>query len=477
MIVPTTGQSRPVRVCNACRQDDEKHKARDQRRREDMTARLFEAAADGRDDIVAKALAAGADVNARRVRGDLAGVQTGGSFDGLTETSLVVAAGGGHLGSVKLLLKARANPACSDDGESALRNAASIGSMEICAELIEHGAPTPSRSQIQEAAGSGHAKATAWLIENAGAHVQASLQQEMAMAMIHKAPQVEGILRGAIPIRDVAAALQGQSLIASVPRCQEAVALALLVTASTVSALATVQMLVEVFEVNVNEAFDATGIPLLFMSILRGDSGVLLTKLLLGLRAATESKYQNATALQFAVDLRPCNAEVVAALLDHKADFEARRLHDARGPLAIAASRGECEAASLLLDAKADVNSLHTVDEHGALRDAAAEGTVAVCKLLLAAKASVDQNNKENLRPLHAAVKFNQTDAVRVLLEASADPNDVSNSLGLSSLHLAIAEGHADCVVVLSERSARLDVTTQDGEDAIAFANKHAQKK
>lgn len=132
-------------------------------------------------------------------------------------------------------------------------------------------------------------------------------------------------------------------------------------------------------------------------------------------RAATDSKQ---TALMWAIAER--HTEVVAALLDAKADVHARTT-GGFSPLLFAARAGDLESARRLLDAGANPND-KARDNSSVLVVAVASGREDVADLLLSRGADPNASGS-GYSALHAAVPKDLKRAIKALLAKGADPN------------------------------------------------------
>ena len=110
---------------------------------------------------------------------------------------------------------------------------------------------------------------------------------------------------------------------------------------------------------------------------------------------------------------------VAAALLDHKAEVDAR---DDNGmtPLLVAALSGHREIAALLLDHGADREARDSAGGATPLYQAAAWGRTGVVELLIGRGADVNARNHAGRTPLGAALAGGSADAARILREHGA---------------------------------------------------------
>lgn len=364
-------------------------------------------------------------------------------------------------------------------GFSAMSRAAAGGSVNVLKVLLEAGAHRPTSNLVLEAASHGHAEAVAWLLSNAEPSAQASLQQELARAILNETQSVKGLLEGTIPVSNVGSLMKESSLVASVPRCSPSSALVLLEASVLMGALDTAQMLVEHFRADVNAAKESeTEAPLLWATMKKEfESGCPIcpaTKKLLSLKACPDVEHERLRPLEWAASVD--NNLIVAMLLDHEADIEQARASDGRRPLAIAALAGYEGIVELLINTKAAVNGTNTADAHGALRDAAAGGHLAVCKRLLNAKALVDFGNSEGFHPLHTASSSGHLDVVELLLERKADIDSKKNVSEMTPLHVAAAAGKPEiCACLLQRGSQAISMRCQmEGRTPLNLAERAA---
>ena len=96
--------------------------------------------------------------------------------------------------------------------------------------------------------------------------------------------------------------------------------------------------------------------------------------------------------------------------------------YDGSTPLLVAAHGGHAAVVSALLEAKADLEA-RSEDGSDALLHAASGGSAEVIQLLLAARADPGTLNEDEVSPLILAAHYGHGGAIQALLEARADPN------------------------------------------------------
>jgi ankyrin repeat protein len=179
-------------------------------------------------------------------------------------------------------------------------------------------------------------------------------------------------------------------------------------------------------------------------------------------------------------------APVVGLLLSRGADVNAA---DTVGvtPLIAAAAVNNHEAARLILARGASVNAVARVGQSATpLIGAAYNGNVPLMRLLLDARADVKAVSADragnvkngavlfgNVTALHMAVSSGEAEAVRLMLDSGADVN-ARDVRGMTPLVWAIATDRPSLRIVraLVEHGAKASITTNDGEDAHAWARK-----
>jgi ankyrin len=156
----------------------------------------------------------------------------------------------------------------------------------------------------------------------------------------------------------------------------------------------------------------------------------------------------------------PERRSILEALLDHKADVNAR---DSRGlpPLIQALQIGDPNAIQALLSHGADVQEASEADVTPLL-EAANLGDADVVKSLLAKSADLNRKAINGYTPLHVAAAHGDTNVLEILLQLDADPN-VQDDDTYTPLHYAAFEGHKPAVEMLLAHGAKLDITSRNG--------------
>jgi ankyrin repeat protein len=197
--------------------------------------------------------------------------------------------------------------------------------------------------------------------------------------------------------------------------------------------------------------------------------------------------------------------DMVAFLLEHKADVNARTSKDTFGereqtPLQLALANGQVEVIELLrkhgalpkiegaklltglltraaqqkqlalvkwlIEQGAPVATSILPDQGTALHVAAAAGDVELAKFLLAKGADLN-SQAQGYAPLHAAVRANQKAMVEFLLDKGAKLKDDSHT---PALHIAAHLGHVEMAELLLAKGADPDNINSFGNTALSFA-------
>ena len=159
------------------------------------------------------------------------------------------------------------------------------------------------------------------------------------------------------------------------------------------------------------------------------------------------------TALHIAVAYDRGSTECIQALLDARANKEARTGIHGDTPLAFACRLDKEEAAILLIDYKTNVEGAS--GNETPLMLAAANGNFKVVKSLIVSRANIDARDTRGRTALHHAARGGFDDCVDVLISQMADKNAVTYS-GLTPLCMAAMYGryHAVCSLLYN----RVDV-------------------
>jgi ankyrin repeat protein len=164
---------------------------------------------------------------------------------------------------------------------------------------------------------------------------------------------------------------------------------------------------------------------------------------LLGQRVDIEARHAGSGKTALAVAAHCGNDDVIAVLLHHGAQVDAK---DTSGmtPLHLAAIRGHYRAMQLLLHDHADVNACAS-DNKTPLRLACDGGHLACVELLLEYRAKVNSRDQHQVTALHAAAKIGDVQIVELLIQNGADKEAKDANL-MNAMHYA-AEGDYDDVV------------------------------
>lgn len=162
-------------------------------------------------------------------------------------------------------------------------------------------------------------------------------------------------------------------------------------------------------------------------------------------------------------------------------------------PLALAADKGYVEVVGALLSAHANPN-FKVMDVRPILMDAVEKGHVDVVSALLRAGADPNWVGDFGVNPLRAAASIGRRDIIRALMDAAANPGlplnlasrtgdtksvnlwlsvgaDVNTRLGDSTPLISAARGgHVEVVKILLDKGAKLDMTDQYRQTALAYA-------
>jgi uncharacterized protein len=115
------------------------------------------------------------------------------------------------------------------------------------------------------------------------------------------------------------------------------------------------------------------------------------------------------------------------------------------------------EMVAFLLDCKANVNSQRQGEQRTALHIAAAFGSVEIIKLLLQSQADFLMEDSSFRTPLSVAAAFGQPDAVRMLLAANPETGTDSEYQDNALYYSGIDGADPETVEILMEAGASLD--------------------
>jgi len=188
------------------------------------------------------------------------------------------------------------------------------------------------------------------------------------------------------------------------------------------------------------------------------------------------------TPLHYACDNIADTSEVVATLLDRRADIK-HADQKKRTPLHLASRKGNVKVVELLLERGAEVD--RDDETHNTpLHLAAENGHVRVVQLLLnklkdqvqdvAAVMTVGRENKEEESPLHLACRNGHLDVAELLLKFGANVNERDNTKA-TPMHEAASAGFKDMVVLLIKHQANINAENQWNKRPLDVACEHGQ--
>lgn len=160
--------------------------------------------------------------------------------------------------------------------------------------------------------------------------------------------------------------------------------------------------------------------------------------------------------------------EVVKLLIKNRAKLKARHKFSGDTALIKAARENNIEIMAALLDAKADINEQNI---HGdtPLIVAAKEGHIAAVEFLVARKADLNLVNNGGATALMWAAVYNKADVVRVLALNKASLDIISNT-GNTALLYAVREHNFETVRVLADAGASVLIADSRKRTAISLA-------
>ncbi|KAK6525319.1 hypothetical protein TWF694_005462 [Orbilia ellipsospora] len=160
---------------------------------------------------------------------------------------------------------------------------------------------------------------------------------------------------------------------------------------------------------------------------------------------------------------------VVQLLIEAGANIDPRDYYN-KTPLLWAAERGHQAAAQLLLEAGADTEAKNERQRQTPLLWAAERGYQAVVRLLIKAGANIETKNDFNQTPLSRAAQNGYPAVVQLLIEAGANI-DSKDGLGRAPLSWAAEKGHHAAVQLLIEAGADIETKIErDGQTPLLWA-------
>ncbi|KAJ7440551.1 ankyrin repeat domain-containing protein, partial [Mycena galericulata] len=356
-------------------------------------------------------------------------------------SSLHIAAAGGHIEIVRILLEKGANINAAGGREgSSLHIAAARGHTEIVRILLEKGANVNAAggrdgSSLHIAAARGHIENVRILLEK-GANVNAAeggdgSSLQAAAARGHT--EIVGILLEKGANVNSAQGLYGSSLqVAAAGGHTEIVGI----------------LLEKGANVNATGGEDRSSLQ---AAAARGHTEIVRILLEKGADVnAAGGRYGSSLHIAAARG----HTEIVRYLLEKGADINAAQGRDG-SLLHIAAARGHTEIVRILLEKGANINAPR--EEPGnSLQAAAAGGHTDIVRILLEKGANINSAGGSDGNSLQAAAAGGHTEIVGILLEKGADVNAAGGEYG-SSLQAAAARGHTEIVRILLEKGANIN--------------------
>ena len=373
------------------------------------------------------------------------------------DTPAHLAAAGGHVGALRLILQAGGKRAAcaygADDGHEPLHAAARVDAAACVEALLEAGAPMSSHDG------------------STPLHIAAAAGATAALVVLLASPQSADIIASCDPngrtARDVARSNAERRLLNAAAAAARAratelarAAEALFVAAAADDAAALRSAADAAGEKPLGKLRDG-GRTLLHAACAAGAASAV--QLLLADASVDVSAPDDAGALPLHVlaSSAPASAApLVAALLARGAAVDATD-KDGATPLLLAAGRADGEALVLpLLDAGAEVSARSVKSKRTALHAAAGAGCEAVVAALLARGAEPEAADADGATPLHAAAACAVPDAasacVAALLAAPASPLS-RDSAGRAPADVAATSGARDALRAAATAAARTD--------------------
>ena len=203
------------------------------------------------------------------------------------------------------------------------------------------------------------------------------------------------------------------------------------------------------------------------------DGQVELVTVLLNAGADPNIVDENGDSSLHAAMYGHCNIETIQQMIDRGADVNVRS-KDCAIPLLLACSTAQAEAVGILLKSNANPN---VTDIDGTSLHAAVNGDCRKETLqeIINYGADVNAVNNRGRTALLLSCSYRQMDSVKVLLGAGADPT-IADDEGLSCLHAAIdGQCSKDTLQELTDHGSHIDVTRQDGTNALLRACRTGQ--
>jgi ankyrin repeat protein len=203
------------------------------------------------------------------------------------------------------------------------------------------------------------------------------------------------------------------------------------------------------------------------------------------------------------------NVETFRFLIARGASLEPRTAEKGQTPLILAAEMGDAGAVQALVEAKADVNARDKEEEATALirtanrnvienakmllaigertsrgkifspaeksdKSSATANRLAIARALLQGGADVNAANKDGSTALHRATQLGDVELVQLLLAAGANVNAQAKG-GRTALITSAAWNFPECTAALLAAGADPQIATQEGTTAMSMAkdNKH----
>ncbi|OAP61529.1 hypothetical protein AYL99_03732 [Fonsecaea erecta] len=159
----------------------------------------------------------------------------------------------------------------------------------------------------------------------------------------------------------------------------------------------------------------------------------------------------------------------VAEFLINERGFDVSKEHGRLTPLHFASKAGKEEVTRLLLDHGADINA-EDATRMTPFHWAAKEGSTKVVELLLKTKhVAIESRSEDGLTALHWAARMGKKDVVQHLLNEGAN-FDSKDDDKCTPLHWASIEGHAELIGILIQKGADHEARQRDGGTPLHLA-------